>query len=80
MVPIVSGLAKVIDCRQTTFHSLRVSFITLARRQGWTEQNVPWLVGHEAGKGDAMTGKLYFKGYTLELMQRIIESVESFKV
>ena len=72
--------AKVIDCRQTVFHSLRVSFITLAQRQGWTEQNVAWLVGHEAGKGDAMTGKLYFKGYTLELMQKIIESVESFKV
>ena len=72
--------AKVIDCRQTVFHSLRVSFITYAQRQGWTEQNVAWLVGHEAGKGDAMTGKLYFKGYTLELMQKIIESVESFKV
>ena len=72
--------AKVIDCRQTVFHSLRVSFITYAQRQGWTEQNVAWLVGHEAGKGDAMTGKLYFKGYTLQLMQQIIESVESFKV
>ena len=72
--------AKVINCRQTTFHSLRVSFITLAQRQGWTEQNVAWLVGHEAGKGDAMTGKLYFKGYSLQLMQEIIESVEPFEV
>jgi site-specific recombinase XerC len=70
--------AKVIDCRQTTFHSLRVSFITHAQRAGYTEQNVAWLVGHEAGKGDAMTGQLYFKGYTLELMQEIIESVEPF--
>ena len=71
--------AKVINCRQTVFHSLRVSFITYAQRAGYTEQNVAWLVGHEAGKGDAMTGKLYFKGYTLELMQEIIEAVEPFQ-
>ena len=70
--------AKVLKCRQTTFHSLRVSFITHAQRAGWTEQNVAWLVGHEEGKGDAMTGQLYFKGYTLKLMQDIIESVEPF--
>ena len=70
--------AKVINCRQTSFHSLRVSFITYAQRQGYTEQNVAWLVGHESGKGDAMTGQLYFKGYTLQLMQEIIESVPPY--
>ena len=71
--------AKVIDCRQTVFHSLRVSFITQAQRAGYTEQQVAWLVGHEAGKGDAMTGKLYFKGYRLQLMKEIIEASATFK-
>ena len=71
--------AKVINCRQTVFHSLRVSFITEAQRAGYTEQQVAWLVGHEAGKGDAMTGKLYFKGYRLQLMKEIIEAAATFK-
>ena len=71
--------AKVINCRQTVFHSLRVSFITEAQRAGYTEQQVAWLVGHEAGKGDAMTGKLYFKGYRLQLMKEIIEGAATFK-
>jgi hypothetical protein len=40
---------------------------------------VAWLVGHEEGKGDAMTGQLYFKGYNINLMKQIVESVEEFK-
>jgi len=70
---------QVIDCRQTTFHSLRVNFITSAQRAGYTEQQVAWLVGHEAGKGDAMTGQLYFKGYKLELMKEIVEAAATFR-
>ena len=56
-----------------------MSFITEAQRAGYTEQQVAWLVGHEAGKGDAMTGKLYFKGYRLQLMKEIIEAAAAFK-
>ena len=77
------GKAKrsVVDDRALTFHSLRVTFITWAgnTKDRWTEQHVAWLVGHEEGKGDAMTGQLYFKGYNLELMKEIVESVEPYK-
>lgn len=76
------GKAKrsVIDDRALTFHSLRVTFITWAgnTEDRWSEQHVAWLVGHEEGKGDAMTGQLYFKGYNLELMKQIVESVYAF--
>ena len=76
------GKAKrsVIDDRALTFHSLRVTFITWAgnTEDRWSEQHVAWLVGHEEGKGDAMTGQLYFKGYNLELMKQIVESVCAF--
>lgn len=72
--------AKVVNDRALTFHSLRVTFITWAgnTEERWTEQHIAWLVGHEEGKGDAMTGQLYFKGYNLELMKQIVESVEAF--
>ena len=72
--------AKVINDRALCFHSLRVTFITWAgnTEDRWTEQHVAWLVGHEESKGDAMTGKLYFKGYNLELMKQIVESVSAF--
>lgn len=77
------GKAKrsVVDDRALAFHSLRVTFITWAgnTKERWTEQHVAWLVGHEEGKGDAMTGQLYFKGYNLQLMKQIVESVEPFK-
>lgn len=65
--------------RTIAFHSLRVAFITYAGRARYTEQEVAWLVGHEEGKGDAMTGQLYFKGYTLDLMQEIVEAVPEFE-
>ena len=77
------GKAKrsVVDDRALAFHSLRVTFITWAgnTEERWTEQHVAWLVGHEEGKGDAMTGQLYFKGYNVHLMKQIVESVEEFK-
>ena len=77
------GKAKrsVVDDRALAFHSLRVTFITWAgnTEDRWTEQHVAWLVGHEEGKGDAMTGQLYFKGYNVHLMKQIVESVEEFK-
>ena len=77
------GKAKrsVVDDRALAFHSLRVTFITWAgnTEDRWTEQHVAWLVGHEEGKGDAMTGQLYFKGYNINLMKQIVESVEEFK-
>ncbi|MBT4164971.1 MAG: hypothetical protein HOE58_09220 [Porticoccaceae bacterium] len=71
--------AKVVTDRAIACHSLRATFITWAGRKGYTEQQVAWLVGHEEGKGDAMTGKNYFKGYTVTLMQEIIEGVNQFK-
>lgn len=64
--------------RTMAFHSLRVAFITYAGRARYSEQQVAWLVGHEEGKGSAMTGQLYFKGYTLDLMQEIVEAVPQF--
>jgi hypothetical protein len=72
--------AEVVNDRAIAFHSLRVTFITWAgnTEDRWSEQHVAWLVGHEEGKGDAMTGKLYFKGYNLELMKQIVESVYAF--
>lgn len=65
--------------RTMAFHSLRVAFITYAGRARYSEQQVAWLVGHEEGKGSAMTGQLYFKGYTLDLMQEIVEAVPQFE-
>ena len=65
--------------RTMAFHSLRVAFITYAGRARYSEQQVAWLVGHEEGKGSAMTGQLYFKGYTLDLMQEIVEAVPEFE-
>ena len=72
--------AEVVNDRALAFHSLRVTFITWAgnTEDRWSEQHVAWLVGHEEGKGDAMTGQLYFKGYNLELMKQIVESVYAF--
>jgi len=77
------GRAKrsVVTDKGLAFHSLRVTFITWAgnTEERWSEQHIAWLVGHEEGKGDAMTGQLYFKGYSLPLMKKIIESVKPFK-
>ena len=78
------GRAKrsLVDDRSLAFHSLRVTFITWAgnTEDRWTEQHIAWLVGHEESKGDAMTGKLYFKGYNIHLMKQIVESVQPFKM
>lgn len=63
-----------ITARSKSFHSLRATFITEAGRSGYQEQQVAWLVGHEDGKGTAMTGSLYFKGYSVHLMKEIIEA------
>jgi integrase len=71
---------KVVgNVRRTSFHSLRVTFVTLAGRQGFPEQQVAWLVGHETGKGSTMSGKLYFKGYTVETLQNIVESIPTLQ-
>jgi integrase len=65
--------------RELTFHSLRASFITYAGQAGYTEQQVAWLVGHETSKGAHMTGQVYFKGYSLDLMSEIVEAVPSIR-
>ena len=64
--------------RDIAFPSLRVQFITLAGQASWTEQQVAWLVGHEEGKGQTMSGQLYFRGYKIETMRDIVESVPVF--
>ena len=72
------GRAKVKvvgKVRSICFHSLRVTFITLAGQAGIPEQQVAWCVGHEEGKGNTMSGKLYFKGYSIQKMRDVIEAV-----
>ena len=64
--------------REIAFHSLRVQFITKALQAGYAEMQVAWLVGHEEGKGDAMTGQLYHKGYSLQTLKEIVEAVPEF--
>ena len=70
---------KVIDDKQLAFHSLRGTFITHAGRAGFTEQTIAWLVGHADGKGRGHTGKTYFKGYTLEKMQELVEATPQYR-
>lgn len=65
--------------RSIAFHSLRVAFITYAGRAGFPEQQVAWLVGHEEGKGTTMSGQLYFRGYSIQKMQEIVETVPNIK-
>ena len=65
--------------RAMSFHSLRVSFITYIGRAEWTEQQCAWLVGHEDGKGTTMSGKLYFKGYSVARLKDMVESVPLIK-
>ena len=65
--------------RSLCFHSLRATFITLAGQAGIPEQQVAWCVGHEDGKGNTMSGSLYFKGYTLDAMREVVESIPYVK-
>jgi len=60
--------------RELVFHSLRKTFVTFAQRSGYSSEQVAWLVGHEDGKGNAMTGRLYMQGLTVTLLKEIIES------
>ena len=68
--------------RSQSFHSLRVTFTTLVARAGYRMEECAWLVGHEEGKGGAakneMTGALYFKGYSVELLHEMVEAVPEF--
>ncbi|MDC3365467.1 hypothetical protein OAV86_05355 [Pseudomonadales bacterium] len=72
---------KVTDeGRRLCFHSLRVSFITKALREGFTEMQVAWLAGHEESKGESMTGSLYHKGYSVAALKEIVEAVPVFEM
>ena len=57
------------------FHSLRPQFITLAANAGYSTEQIAWLVGHDGDKGLAMTGGLYMKGYSIELLRDLVEAV-----
>lgn len=72
--------AKVVGSNRPdlTFHSLRSQFTTHAGQAGYSEQQVAWLVGHQEGKGKTMSGQLYFRGYKIDLMRDIVESIPAF--
>ena len=60
--------------RVLVFHSLRKTFITFALRQGHSTEHVAHVVGHEEGKGNAMTGRRYMEGHLPEFLKNIIET------
>ena len=72
--------AKIVgpDRPDLTFHSLRSQFTTHAGQAGFSEQQVAWLVGHQEGKGRTMSGQLYFRGYKIETLRDIVESIPAF--
>ena len=62
--------------RELVFHSLRKTFITLALQAGHSTEHVAHLCGHEEGKGNPMTGRLYMGGHKISFLSEIVESVE----
>mgnify|MGYP001192526743 CR=1 FL=1 len=65
--------------RVLCFHSLRHRWITLAHQQGYTEQQVSWLSGHVAGRGEGEGGKRYMHGYSIAFLSEIIESIPALE-
>jgi integrase len=73
--------SKVFPDTQRTlvFHSLRKTFITFALRKGFRTEHVAHVVGHEEGKGNAMTGRTYMDGHLPDFLKEIIESTPALE-